>query len=57
MIDDIQSLAAGIALAAKIVLIPTNLNDVVVFDSNLEPTEISSKHTCCLFPIHCHTSL
>jgi hypothetical protein len=52
MIDDVQSLTAGVTLRAGIVLISTNFNYMIVLDSNLKPTEICSQHTRCFFPIH-----
>ncbi len=40
--SDVQSFAAGIPLAAPVILIPANLYDFIVFDSDLEPALISS---------------
>jgi hypothetical protein len=37
MIFDVQTLATHIPLAVRVVLIPTNLNDLIVLDPNLEP--------------------
>ena len=54
---DVQSLTAGIALAAGIVLVSSNLSYLIVLDPNLEPAEIPSQYTGCLFPIHCFVSL
>jgi hypothetical protein len=54
---DVQSLTAGIALATGVVLISSNLTYLIVLDSNLEPAEIPSQYTGCLFPIHCCVSL
>ena len=50
---DVQPLTAGIALTAGIVLVSSNLIYLIVLDPNLEPTEIPSQYTGCLFPIHC----
>ena len=39
---DVQTFAADITLAAPVILIPANLYDFIVFDSDLEPALIAS---------------
>jgi hypothetical protein len=52
IVFDVQPLTAGIALATRIVLIPTNLDYVVVLDPDFKATEICTQYTGCFFPIH-----
>jgi hypothetical protein len=42
MIHDAQPLTTGIALAARIILIPTNFDYTVVLDPDFKTTEISA---------------
>jgi hypothetical protein len=37
MVFDVQALAANIPCAVRVFFIPTNLNDLIVLDPNLEP--------------------
>jgi hypothetical protein len=40
--SDVQPFAAGITITAPVILIPANLYDFIIFDSDLEPALISS---------------
>ena len=49
---DAQSLATRIPLSERIILVAANLDYLIVFDPYLEPAQIASQHTVCLFPVH-----
>ena len=51
MVPDVQPLAAHIPLAAGVVLIPANLDDLIALHSNLEPAQIASQYTRRFLPL------
>ena len=50
MVGNLQALAADISLAAGIVLVRSNLGDLIVFQLDFKPAVLGSHHTGCFMP-------
>ena len=49
---DVQPFTTGITLSEWVILIASNLDYLIILDPNLEPAQIASQYTVCLFPVH-----